>query len=53
VTGEDRRAGLPEDATAIAANKDGDLLIIWARSDEFEFWDHETGESKPVEVDSE
>ena len=29
----------------------GDLLIVRAGSDEVEFWDHETGESRVVGVD--
>lgn len=46
-----RWSGFPEDAIAIAANGGGDFLIINAGSDEIEFWDHETGQSEPVEVD--
>ena len=46
-----RWSGFPEDAIAIGANGGGDLLIIQAGSDDIEFWDHETGESEPVEVD--
>jgi hypothetical protein len=45
------RAGFPEGAVAIAENGGGDLLILRAGSDEVEFWDHETGETEPVEVD--
>jgi hypothetical protein len=45
------RAGFPEDAVAIAEDGGGDYLILRAGSEEVEFWDHETGESKPVDVD--
>jgi hypothetical protein len=45
------RSGFPEDAVAIATNGGGDFLIIQPGSDEIEFWDHETGETEPVEVD--
>jgi hypothetical protein len=45
------RAGFPENAIVIAANGGADLLIIHDGSDVMEFWDHETGESEPVEVD--
>jgi SMI1 / KNR4 family (SUKH-1) len=44
-------AGFPANAIAIAANGGGDFLIARAGSDEVEFWDHETGETEPVEVD--
>jgi hypothetical protein len=44
-------AWVPEDSIDIAENGGGDLLIIRAGSDEVEFWDHETGESVPVELD--
>jgi hypothetical protein len=43
--------GFPTDAIAIAANGGGDYLIVRAERDEVEFWDHETGESTPVEVE--
>jgi hypothetical protein len=45
-----KRAGFPANAIAIAENGGGDLIIIAEASDEIEFWDHETGETKPVEV---
>ncbi len=45
------RAGFPEGAIAIAEDGGGDLLIVRAGSDEVEFWDHETGESRVVDVD--
>lgn len=35
----------------IAWNNAGNLLIVQAGSDEFEFWDHETGESMAVDID--
>ena len=44
-------ASVPRSAVAIAENGGGDLIIIRAGSDEVEFWDHEAGESEPVEVD--
>ncbi len=40
----------PEGAIAIAENGGGDYLIIRSGSEEVEFWDHETGETEPVEV---
>jgi hypothetical protein len=43
-------AGFPEDSVAIAENGGGDYLIVRADSDLVEFWDHETGESEPVNV---
>ena len=41
----------PEDAVALGSDGCGNILI--SRSDEnlIEFWDHETGELEPVEVD--
>src|SRR5689334_24455597 len=45
------RAGFPEGAIAIAEDGGGNLLIVRAGSDEVEFWDHETGESRVVDVD--
>ena len=45
------RAGFPEGAIAIAEDGGGNLLIVRAGSDEFEFWDHETGEATAVDVD--
>jgi hypothetical protein len=45
------RAGLPEGSIAIAEDGSGYLLIVRAGSDEVEFWDHETSESRIVEVD--
>jgi SMI1 / KNR4 family (SUKH-1) len=44
------RAGFPEDAVAITENVGGDYLIVRTDSDLVEFWDHETGESEPVDV---
>lgn len=43
--------GFPEDAIAIADNGGGDYLILRGGSEAVEFWDHETGEMEPVEVD--
>lgn len=43
--------GFPADAIAIAENGGGDYLILQAGSEEVEFWDHETGEIEPVDVD--
>jgi hypothetical protein len=45
------RAGFPQGAIAIAENGGGDLLIVRDGSEQAEFWDHETGESWPVDVD--
>ncbi|MBI3944786.1 MAG: SMI1/KNR4 family protein [Armatimonadetes bacterium] len=45
-----QKAGFPVGAIAIAANGCGDHLIIRAGSDDVEFWDHETGESRRVRV---
>ncbi len=44
-------AWFPDDAIAIAEKGGGDLLIIRAGSDQVEFWDQKTGQTKPVEVD--
>ncbi len=44
-------AGFPANGVAIAANGGGDFLIIQPGSDDIEFWDHETGQTEPVEVD--
>jgi hypothetical protein len=44
------RARFPDGAIAIADNGGGDLLIVRAGSEEIEFWDHETGDSCPVDV---
>ena len=44
-------AGFPADAIAIADNGGGDFLIVQPGSDDIQFWDHETGETEPVEVD--
>ncbi len=40
----------PQDAIATAENGGCDFLILQSGSDEVEFWDHETGESKVVDV---
>lgn len=44
-------AGFPQDAIAIAENGGGDYLIVRGYGNVIEFWDHETGETEPVEVD--
>lgn len=43
--------GFPDDAVALAADGCGNLLIARSEEDLIEFWDHETGEAEPVEVD--
>jgi len=51
-TGQAREwSGFPADAVSIAANGTGDRLILRSGSDRVELWDHETGESSPVDVD--
>jgi hypothetical protein len=46
-----RWRGFPEDATAIAENGSGDLLVLRAGSDEVELWQHETAQCELVVVD--
>lgn len=43
-------SGFPEDATAIASNGCGDLLVLYPDDDTVWYWDHETGQSEPAEV---
>ena len=41
----------PEDAVAIAENGGGDYLVLRGDSEMVELWDHETGETLPVQVE--
>lgn len=43
--------GFPGDAVSIATDGTGDHLILRPGSDRVELWDHETSESRPVDVD--
>ena len=45
------RVGFPDEAIVISEDGGGNLLIVRAGSDDVEFWDHETGEMEPVDVD--
>lgn len=50
-THEARTGGLPGDALAVASNGTGDLLILLPNDDSLHWWDHETGDTRPVAVD--
>ncbi|MEL6362711.1 MAG: SMI1/KNR4 family protein [Pseudomonadota bacterium] len=44
-------SGLPGDAITIAHDGGGNYLFFKAGTDEFRFWDHETGDEGPVEIE--
>jgi hypothetical protein len=48
---EEAQAELPDGALVIASNGTGDRLLLLAGGDEPHFFDHETGETRPVEID--
>lgn len=43
--------GFPDDTIAIASDSYGNYLVHKRDGEAIEFWDHETGECEPVEID--
>ena len=43
--------GFPQTAIALGSDGCGNFLISRSNEDLIEFWDHETGELEPIEVD--